>query len=122
MPATSLRDRLQRRGKFMEVAREDWGEMDAVLARWEPGLSGEALKAMYDDGLCPVPHWGYVISGSISVRYADGRVETARAGDLYYLEPGHSPFTDEGAEIVEFSPAAEAQALRDRAAAVLGSQ
>lgn len=122
MAVRSFTGEMERKGRFLEVAAESWGELNAARARWAPGLNGEALRAMYDDGLCPVLHWGYVISGSISVRYADGRVETARAGDLYYLEPGHSPSTEEGAEIVEFSPVAAAQALRDRAAAVLGPQ
>lgn len=117
MPAGSLKDRMEPTGDVMDVAREEWGELDAVRARWAPGLSGQGLRALYEDGLCPVPHWGYVISGSISVRYADGRVETASAGDLFYHEPGHQPFTDVGAEIVEFSPADAARANRERAAA-----
>jgi hypothetical protein len=52
---------------------------------------------------CPCPHWGLVLSGRIEVRYAD-REETYRAGDAYYMAPGHLPHPFAGTEVVEFSP------------------
>jgi quercetin dioxygenase-like cupin family protein len=54
--------------------------------------------------LCQCPHWGTVLKGSINVRYADGREETVRAGDVYYWPPGHTVWVDEDYEAVEFSP------------------
>ena len=65
------------------------------------------LKGLPDDR-CQCPHWGYVIKGEFRVRYAD-RVETLRAGDVYYLAPGHLPIFDADTEIVEFSPKGEYQ-------------
>jgi hypothetical protein len=50
-----------------------------------------------------LPRWGYVISGTVSFRFAD-REETYEAGDAYYVPPGHTPVHHAGAEIVEFSP------------------
>jgi mannose-6-phosphate isomerase-like protein (cupin superfamily) len=50
-----------------------------------------------------VPHWGYVVSGSLTMRYAD-REETFGAGDAYFAPPGHAPVVTEGTELVEFSP------------------
>jgi hypothetical protein len=50
-----------------------------------------------------LPRWGYVISGTVSFRFAD-RDETYEAGDAYYVPPGHTPVHHAGAEIVEFSP------------------
>ena len=35
--------------------------------------------------LCPCPHWGTVLKGSIHVTFADGSVETVKAGEVYYL-------------------------------------
>ena len=64
------------------------------------------LKGLPGDQ-CSCPHWGYVISGSIVVRYADGTEEMNRAGDFYYWPGGHTGWTDEGVTFVEFSPAAE---------------
>jgi hypothetical protein len=55
------------------------------------------------DDRCQCPHWGYVLSGRLVLRYAD-HDETYAAGDAYYAPPGHVPVAAEGTEIVEFSP------------------
>ena len=58
------------------------------------------------DDRCQSPHWGYVLAGKLSFRYAD-REETYEAGDAYYGPPGHVPVVTAGTEIVEFSPTEE---------------
>ena len=58
------------------------------------------------DDRCQCPHWGYVLKGKITFRFAD-REETYEAGDAYYVPPGHTPVVYDGNEIVEFSPADE---------------
>ena len=63
------------------------------------------LKGLPDDR-CQCPHWGYVIEGSMTFRYAD-REEVYEAGDAYYAPPGHIPVIEAGTDIVEFSPTAE---------------
>jgi hypothetical protein len=55
------------------------------------------------DDRCQSPHWGYVIAGRLTFRYAD-REETFVAGDAYYGAPGHTPLVYAGTEVVEFSP------------------
>ena len=55
------------------------------------------------DDRCQCPHWGIVVTGSISFRYAD-HTETYVAGDAYYAPPGHAPLITGGTEVVEFSP------------------
>src|SRR5689334_15626984 len=52
---------------------------------------------------CQCPHWGYVLAGKITVSYAD-RQETYRAGDAFYMTPGHVPAAEAGTELVQFSP------------------
>ncbi len=64
------------------------------------------LKGLADD-LCQCPHWGYVLAGSIRVRYADGTEELNSAGDVYYWKGGHTGWTDEGVTFLEWSPTAE---------------
>ncbi|MFP5345916.1 MAG: cupin domain-containing protein [Actinomycetes bacterium] len=54
---------------------------------------------------CQCPHWGIVTAGEITFRWAD-RMETYRAGDAYYAEPGHLPLVTAGTSVVEFSPTA----------------
>src|SRR3954467_2207382 len=56
-----------------------------------------------DRGQCP--HWGYVVSGRLIMRFAD-REETYDAGDAYYVPAGHLPLVTEGTEVIEFSPTA----------------
>jgi hypothetical protein len=65
----------------------------------------ELFRGLPDDR-CQCPHWGLVVSGSISFRYA-AHVETYAAGDAYYAPPGHTPVVTAGSEVVEFSPTAE---------------
>src|ERR1700745_4227168 len=62
----------------------------------------EFFRGLPDDR-CQCPHWGIVLTGSISFRYAD-HTETYAAGDAYYAPPGHTPVVTDGTEVVEFSP------------------
>jgi hypothetical protein len=64
------------------------------------------LKGLPDDR-CQCPHWGYVVRGRLTFRYAD-REETFEAGDAFYTPPGHVPVKHEpGTEVVMFSPSEE---------------
>ncbi len=54
-------------------------------------------------GLCQCPHWGYILSGTITCDYGD-REETYGAGDAFYMTPGHVPAAEAGSEFVMFSP------------------
>jgi hypothetical protein len=58
------------------------------------------------DDRCQCPHWGYVVSGRLTVRYAD-HDETFVAGDAYYIPAGHLPTVTAGTEVIEFSPTAQ---------------
>ena len=64
------------------------------------------MKGLPDDR-CQCPHWGYVIAGKVTFRFAD-REEIFEAGDAFYTPPGHIPVKHEpGTEILMFSPAEE---------------
>lgn len=97
-----------------EDRAEDLGEytVDFVSIRQDHDLA--ALLAGLDGGQCPCPHWGYVITGELTVRYGD-REETIGAGEAFYMPPGHVPGARAGSEFVQFSPAAQ---LRDVQAAM----
>ena len=69
-----------------------------------PGVDFTPLFAGLPGDLCQCPHWGQVIEGSITLRYADGTEETTRAGELYHWPAGHTGWTDEGVVFTEFSP------------------
>src|SRR5882724_5689578 len=70
---------------------------DSDLAPLLKGLPGDA---------CQCPHWGYMFSGSMTVRYAD-REETVEPGDAFYMPPGHVPSATAGTEFIMFSPQRE---------------
>jgi mannose-6-phosphate isomerase-like protein (cupin superfamily) len=65
------------------------------------------FKGLPDDQ-CQAEHWGYVISGKLTFKTADGE-ETFEGGDAYYVPPGHTPVLYAGTEVVEFSPTKELQ-------------
>jgi hypothetical protein len=59
-------------------------------------------------GRCQCPHWGYVLKGRITVRYADHE-EVCEAGDAFYMPPGHAPAAEAGTEIIQISPSDQLQ-------------
>jgi hypothetical protein len=71
--------------------------------------------------LCQCEHWGYVLEGSIHVRYDDGTEEITTAGELYHWPGGHTGWTDDGVVFIEFSPAADLRRVLEHVGAQLAS-
>ena len=67
------------------------------------------MLASLGDGYCQCPHWGVVLKGRQTWRFAD-REEVFESGDAFYVEPGHVPVFEAGTEMVQFSPTAELKA------------
>jgi hypothetical protein len=88
-----------------EQHRAEDGGMLIALERWNAGLDTGEMFADLPDGACQEPHWGYIVRGSVTMRYTDGTSETLRAGDAYYIRPGHNAHVDEDVDIVEFTKA-----------------
>ncbi len=95
-------------GEGVRSQQIEWGEMNVAFERLPAGLDTSPLFKGLPDDRCQCPHWGYVLKGSMRVRYADHE-EIIRAGDAYYLAPGHIPLFEEEAEVIEFSPKGEHQ-------------
>jgi mannose-6-phosphate isomerase-like protein (cupin superfamily) len=80
------------------------------FATFKEDIDGTPLLKGLPDDRCQCPHWGYVISGSLTFRFPD-HDEVFEAGDAFYTPPGHIPVSHQpGAEIVMFSPAEELNA------------
>ena len=85
----------------------DWGNMTVGLEDFPAGLDTRPIFKGLPDDRCQCPHWGYVVSGRLTFRYADHE-EVFEAGDAFYTPPGHIPVKHEpGSEVVLFSPAEE---------------
>ena len=90
----------------MGVMVGHYGELDGYTVGFEhfrEDADGTPLFRGLPDDRCQSPHWGYVVAGRVTFRYAD-RDEVYETGDAYSAPPGHVPVIAAGTEIVEFSP------------------
>ena len=93
-------------GEGVEVRATEAGELTAGWFSLAKGVDlGPALVGLPGD-LCPCPHWGYMLKGSLRMRTADGDREY-RASEAFYWAPGHAPEALEDCEYVDFSPTRE---------------
>jgi hypothetical protein len=77
------------------------------FVRFRPDMDHTPLLRGAPDDRCQCPHWGYVLKGRLTYRFADHE-ETVQAGDAFYLPPGHIPVSNEpDSAIVQFSPTRE---------------
>ena len=95
------------------------GRISAEYFTLAGGVDTTPLFQGLDGNACQCPHWGYVLAGSIHIRYADGTEEINRAGDLYYWPGGHTGWSDEGVTFVELSPAEDLRPVLEHVGAQL---
>ena len=107
MPKTSreMAERVQDMG-VMEGRYSELGGYTVGFETFREDADAAPVFRGLPDDRCQCPHWGYVIAGRLTLRYAD-RDEVYEAGDAYYAPPGHIPVVTAGTEVVEFSPADE---------------
>lgn len=92
--------------------QDEWGEMRVGYETYLKDFDdAELLKGLPDDR-CQCPHWGYVLAGKLTVRYADHE-DVIPAGEAYYMAPGHTMATEAGTVIIEFSPKEAFRALTE---------
>lgn len=83
---------------------EGWGGMTVAVNEMPAGSDlGPLLKGLRNNS-CQVPHWGYIIMGVLRMKYDDGREEILKAGELFYMPPGHVGMVVEDLKIMDFSP------------------
>ena len=80
-----------------------WGDIHVSFETFRDALDTTPLHKGCPDDRCQCPHWGYILKGKVRIIYADHE-EVIRAGDAYYLAPGHHAIYDAGTEAIEFSP------------------
>lgn len=82
----------------------NYGKFGAEYFTLAEGTDITSLLEGLKDDLCQSPHWGYVVSGALTVTYTDGSDEVDETGDLFYWPPGHTVRADEDTDFVLFSP------------------
>lgn len=101
----------------IETRGVTWGDQLVRHIDLPAGTDFTPLFKGLPGDLCQCPHWGVVLDGSITLRFADGTEETTGAGEAYYWPAGHTGWTASGVTFVEFSPAAEIQPVLEHLAA-----
>jgi hypothetical protein len=86
----------------VEDRHEDVDGYSVSFVSFRQDIDGTPLLAGLPDDRCPCPHWGYVLKGRLTYRFAD-HDEVFEAGDAFYLAPGHVPLAEAGSEFVQFS-------------------
>lgn len=75
------------KGRF-EIVR--LGGMTIGRATYQPGWKWSVdVGAAMGTASCSVEHVGMVVSGCATAAMDDGRVIEMKAGDLFYISPGH---------------------------------
>jgi len=80
-----------------------WGDMHVSFETFHQGFDTKPLHKGLPNDECQCPHWGYLLKGQLRI-ISGNQEEIIRAGDAYYLAPGHSPIYEPGTESIEFSP------------------
>ena len=56
------------------------------------------------ENMCSSPPWGYVIDGSLRIKYSDGQEETVNAGEVFYWPAPHTGVVDKNVKFIDISP------------------
>ena len=105
----------------IETRGVDWGGQLVRHIDLPAGVDFTPLFKGLPGDLCQCPHWGVVLEGAITVRYADGTEETTSAGETYYWPGGHTGWTDGGVVFYEVSPTAEIQPVLEHLASQMAA-
>ena len=87
--------------------KTEFGDLAPTYMESPKGLDVDALLQGLPGNMCPCPHWGYAVKGTMLVKYSDGTEEEITAGDVYYLSGRHTAEIKEDFACVEFSPKQE---------------
>ena len=80
-----------------------WGDMHVEYDIFKKRFDVTPLLKGLPNDRDPCPHWGIVVKGQMTM-IVDGKKEVAKAGDAYYMPPGHTAIVEAGSEFWEFSP------------------
>lgn len=88
-----------------------WGGMTIAINELPAGTDFSPLLEGLKNNSCQVPHWGYILKGSLKLKYDDGKEVVLKAGDVFYMAPGHKASVVEDLKLIDFSPEKEMKEL-----------
>jgi hypothetical protein len=53
---------------------------------------------------CNCPHWGFMLKGSLHIKYDSGEEVEVHTGEVFYFKSGHIGWTDKESAWLDFSP------------------
>ena len=83
---------------------DGWGGMAVDINKAPAGTDFSPLLEGLENDKCQVPHWGYVIEGSVQIIFEDGTEEVFAEGEAFFMKPGHTAVVLEDLFLVSFSP------------------
>ena len=93
-----------------------WGGMTVAYNEIPAGTDmSPLLKGLKNDS-CQCPHWGYILEGELLMKYDDGKEDNLTAGDVFYMQPGHTAITKKDTKLIDFSPGSELKEVMDHIA------
>jgi len=81
-----------------------WGDMAVAVNSLPAGTDLGPLLVGLKNNTCQVPHWGYITKGSMRFKFDSGEEVLLKAGDLFYMPPGHTGKVEEDLKLLDFSP------------------
>ena len=96
----------------LDIQEAVWGGMHLGIETYKEKVDLEPLLKGLPADSCQSPHWGYMVKGSMLVKYKDCE-EVINAGDAYYLPPWHIAIVEANSEMVEFSPKDDYQKVNE---------
>ncbi len=90
---------------------EGWGNMTVAVNSIPAGTDLSPLLMGLKNNSCQVPHWGYIIKGAMRLQYDSGEEVLLKAGDIFYMSPGHKAKVEDDLKILDFSPQEEFREL-----------
>ena len=93
-----------------------WGGMTVAFNEIPAGTDmSPLLKGLKNDS-CQCPHWGYILEGELLMKYDDETEERLSAGDVFYMQPGHTAIANQDTKLIDFSPETELKEVMDHVA------
>ncbi len=92
---------------------DGWGGLAVDINNAPAGSDFTPLLEGLENDKCQVPHWGYVVKGSVRIIYEDDSEEIFAEGEAFFMKPGHTAVVLEDLKLVSFSPEDEMHELSD---------